>query len=90
MEWKNKDKIIMREKNRFLAVVSGRTNMWEKENLERIKGTDGEEAIIKLMKEENVLKIKKDLNCADCNYSQSSKQKGGEKKKVTKASLKNS
>lgn len=49
-------------KNRFLKDISGRTNMWIKEDPERRKGTDGEEAIIKLVKEENVPKIKTDLN----------------------------
>lgn len=49
--------------------------MWVKEDLERRKGTDGEEAIIKLMKEENVLKIKRDLN-VQTETIQSSKQKG--------------
>lgn len=62
---------------------------WVKEDLERRKGADGEEAIIKLMKEENVLKIKKDLNVQTETIHRAPNRRD-EKKKVTKASLENS
>lgn len=71
-----------------MAAVSGRINMRVKEDLEKRKGADGEEAIIKLMEEENVLKIKKDLN-VQTETIQSSKQKEWDKN-VPKASLENS
>lgn len=73
----------------MLADVSGRINMWVKEDLEKRKGTDGEEAIIKLMKEENVLKIKKDLNVQSETIHRVPSRRE-EEKTVIQASLGNS
>lgn len=50
------------EKKRFLKDISGSTNMCIKEDPVRRESTDGEEAIMTLVKEENVPEINTDLD----------------------------